>query len=296
MNKSVLSIFFALLALAAFISPSFAGGKIAVYRKSSEVTYSKQLGVNTMPAWVIMDGSRRDGLYISSKATLELGRSMGLCPGMVILDVDGHSMPDGGSLDAWLKEHRQGNLQYTYYMMSAPQQGLRRASVRLDGLKIEPSSSRTAMMLVGRESDDELQALSIKLINQSRRSEGLSVLSVDSSLSNLAKKYANYMGQNAAGYELAVSRSPHLDLQGRGPEDRARDAGISAPVFENIGRASRGFAQDSSIVSTIHQQMMAEPAGLRNHRGNIMDPDAKSVGVGIMRSSNRFYMAQEFSH
>src|SRR5262249_24359139 len=104
--------------------------------------------------------------------------------------------------------------------------------------------------------------------------------------------YANYMADHQKDFEVTVTRSPHVDLNGRNQFERAQSAAISNFLAENIGRASRGLKSDASTIATLHNQMMTENGG---HRENILESEARIVGMGIVRTRNRFYMTEEFS-
>lgn len=274
-----------------------------IFRTSNTTTFSQQLGVKAVPAYVVVGAARHPGLFIATKPTTELGRSMHLAPGMVLLTVDGYSMTTTQVADNWLKSRsNSASIKFSYTVsengkpkICYAQAGIMMSSqpATFPGGAGAAASTRSSKA----ESTDELENHCLSLINQSRRAGGASTLSKDSSLSRLAQKYADYMADHAPQYEPSVARSPHIDLQGKSPADRARDAGISSPVFENIGRASRtGFGSDKLIISTLHQQMMAEPAGEMNHRSNIMDPAHTSVGIGIARAPDRLYLTEEFGN
>ncbi|MBX9692504.1 MAG: CAP domain-containing protein, partial [Cyanobacteria bacterium] len=67
-------------------------------------------------------------------------------------------------------------------------------------------------------------------------------------------------------------------------------------VMENIGRSSRGlFEPDMRMLSNLHKSMMDEGPG-GGHYEAIMNPNNRSVGIGIARSADRFYLVEEFSN
>jgi uncharacterized protein YkwD len=148
---------------------------------------------------------------------------------------------------------------------------------------------------VGEASVDELEAYCLSLINDSRHQEGLPPLQVDGDFARLAREYANYMAQNPNQYEVSVSRSPHVDLQGRNQLQRATAAGLSRRFEgECIGRTSRGGYADKTMILTVHKQMMSEPAGSGGHRDNIMNQNATVIGIGVARLPKRLYLTEEF--
>lgn len=283
----------------ALVSPAVATEKGCVFRTSNKSTYSSNLGVVTVPAYVVVNNVRHPGLYVSTRASSELGRSMGLSPGVILLTLDGYTMSTPEMADHWLEQRPQKPLVFTYATVRGGRPVIGSSQVQFTR-KAASSSSSTSSSSGSKAADvsiAELEQYVFGLINDSRRSEGLSPLRIDSSLARLARNYADYMSQHPEGYEITVSRSPHVDLQGRSPQDRAREAGLSANVMENIGRGSRGpFSSDMGMLRNVHDQMMAEPKGQPNHRSAIMNPEAHNVGIGLARTANRFYLTEEFSN
>jgi uncharacterized protein YkwD len=144
---------------------------------------------------------------------------------------------------------------------------------------------------------DDLERYAVQLIDSSRAKEpGVGRVEQDSSLMRLARKYAEYMRDHRQQY-VAPTHSPHMDLEGHNPRDRAREAGIYTEVHENLGMESRGFQMtDQQLVAKQHQQMMSEPAVGHTHRAIIMDPAAVRIGVGIAHDANHLFLCEEFSH
>lgn len=284
------------VAFAAKNEASSSSSQSGIYRMSNQQVYSSVLGVMTCSALVISENRRMPGIFVSSKPSVELGKTMGLIPGMVLLTFDGYGMPDLPAAERWLRQRSQKPLLFTYAVKMGSAVKILSSQCNFS----KPAEEKTTFTVQSggpQVSDAELERECVDLINKSRRSEGLPAVQVDSSLARLAKNYTNYMETHAPDYEPTVARSPHVDLQGRGPGERAQAAGISRQVLENIGRASRGmFSTDKGTLNELHRQMMAEPVGQMNHRSTIMDPKATSIGVGITRSSNRFYLAEEFAY
>ncbi len=90
--------------------------------------------------------------------------------------------------------------------------------------------------------------------------------------------------------------SPHLDLEGHIPMYRARAAGITTEVHENLGMGTRGAKSDYELVDFQHRTMKSEPDGQHNHKSIILDAEAHNVGVGIARSNRYFFLVEEFGH
>ncbi len=271
--------------------------KSYIFRTSNTQADVKQLGIKTVPAYVMIDNQRHDGLYITGKAASELGDMMKLAPGQVLLTLDGYRMSSATVAENWLARRGQKPLSYTCAVLQGGKPFIISGQVQAAAYSSANSSTGSSAQGSGQHSADELERYCISLINASRKQEGLPPCQQDAAMMRLAKTYSDYMKDHADSYDLTVTRSPHTDLEGRKPGDRARAAGITAPVLENIGRASRGsFVSDQKIVADLHADMMAEPKGQVNHRSTIMDPKCRAIGVGITRTGNRFYMVEEFSY
>jgi uncharacterized protein YkwD len=242
---------------------------------------------------------------------------MGLLPGRVLLTIDGYSMTSAQVADNWLGNRTHNKqISFTYAKMAGDKPKIFSSAVAMptavassktgssSGSSSSSSSSSSSATTAGTkfdmgstsESTDELERFDLGLINDSRKSAGLNTVTRDSQLSHLAQEYADYMADHPADYEVSNSRSPHIDLQGRNPQERAREAGVSMKVLENIGRGSRGpFGSDKAMLQRLHGQMMSEPPGT-GHRGTIENPNNTCVGIGIARSPNRIYLTQEFGY
>ena len=267
-----------------------------LFLKSNTPSYSKQLGVVTVPVYVIINNARHDGIYVKTAPSLETGNKMGLREGMVVLTMGGYSIASSEAADTCIMQRSNGGtMQFTYVALANGNPTIR--SSQSEVVKTEASPKTYSSRSTSSQSAGDLETISFSLVNESRKSDGQNELQNDSSLAKLARRYAEYMAQHPEPYDVLKSRrSPHDDLQGRTAADRANEAGISYFHSENIGRAVlNSFNSGANYsVRTIHQQMMAEPPGMHNHRGNILDPQAHKLGVGVCISGDRLYMAQEF--
>jgi uncharacterized protein YkwD len=280
------------LAAAQFVIPSSAADGSGVYRMSNQTTHSTQLGVDTIPTCVVVNNVRHMGIYIAGAPMTELGRTMKLSAGMVLLTVDGYSMTSGTIADGWLG-HRASHkpLVFTYAMALDGQPGIRTGEIQPPAAAVKPS--RSSALAVSPHHDisrADLIALCISLINESRRSGGLGPVQESAALSGFGSDYAEYMAKNRDKYEMS-NPHPHMDLNGRTPWERAKLAGLNNFLNECIGRSSRGLG-DMQHIRILHKQMMTETSG--GHREIIMDPEAHFVGVGIAVGPNRLYVTEEF--
>lgn len=275
-----------------------------VFRTTNVPIYCNSLGVGTIPVYVQAGSIKYPGLYLTTAPDASgLAKHMGLKQGNVLLQLDGYSIATTDVADKWMSKRPQKPLQYTYAVIRHGKPTLYTreisslSSSQSAGQAASTGTANSAQQAsAGKEySIEELERYDLSLINASRRQEGASDVQIDSALSRLAKDYAEYMMQHPERYAQPQD-SPHRDLQGRWPMDRARDAGINREVHENLNMVSRGVVDDRALVDRMHQRMMAEPKGQHNHRSILLDAEAKSVGIGISRQGTRMYMVEEFGH
>jgi uncharacterized protein YkwD len=136
----------------------------------------------------------------------------------------------------------------------------------LNFLTIEPESNESLALyftvpspLVDSASEREM----LLLINQERGRVGLPPLSMDTALRTLARDYAQAMLQG--GY------FSHYDPNGASPFDRMDRYGI---VYLSAGE-NLALAPNTTLAM---QGLMNSPG----HRANILSPDFRKIGVGVM--------------
>ncbi|HEY9732782.1 MAG TPA: CAP domain-containing protein [Drouetiella sp.] len=296
--------FFCLCTIAEAQPKSFA------YRTSSTQTFSTTLGVNCVPAYVLINKIANQGIFIVSAPTAELGKKMNLSPGTVLLTVDNYSMISAKAVDSWLSHRsKRGPISFTYATDNNGKALVQSGSVQADSASASapPGSSSSSkssssaashgiasrdvlsMPMGGSGGGGGIAPYLLTLINGSRVAGGLSQLQSDSSLARYAQSYADYLAANASKYDVKdPNNNPHQDLNGRGALERAQQAGITNFANENIGRnvGNLGIAG----VKVLHQQMMDSPG----HRPAIMDSEAHLVGIGAAYAGNRLFLVEEF--
>jgi len=295
LNRLVLSL--ALLQYPAIL-PTMADGNSFAFRTSNTQTYSKMLGVSTVPAYVLLNKVPHQGLFIVTQPAEELGRSMKLTPGTVLLTIDNYSMTSSGVTDSWLAHRpRQKAILYTYAIDAGGKPKICAGMVQPTGAATGATGARMPTLVIGphisqpatsQDSDAEVATYQISLINQSRSKAGLSALQPDSALTSFGSQYADYMAKNYDQFDLTGKRNPHEDLMGRGPDLRAKQAGIGNFLHENIGRATGNGGM--AAIANLHIQMM----GSEGHRVAILDPKARLIGIGMAHNHNRFFLTQEY--
>lgn len=300
-----ISLIFAVVLIAAQSVASNAQTKSFAYRTSNAQAFSNALGVNCVPAYVMLNKVANQGIFITSAPTGDIGKKMNLSPGMVLLTIDNYSMISAKAVDSWLSHRaKRGPITFTYatdnngspqVQSGSVQAEVATASTASSGSAGSTSSASANRPIANRNvlsipsAGGSVSSLMLSLLNSSRAGGGLGPLQADPVLSRFAQSYADYLAANASKYDVRDSNNnPHQDLMGRGAIERAQQAGISNFLNENIGRnvGNSGMAG----IKILHQQMMDSPG----HRPAIMDAEAHLVGIGSTYAGNRLFLVEEF--
>ncbi len=298
-----------------------------VYSLSQKQENSEVLKIWGVPACAAVNGANPKGTYVTGLTGYGLGDDLKLQVGDVLLSINGRvitsardadrildNMP-GGEVKAVVARQENGRVFLLQpHTMFAPRTN-RSASAnsssssgsgsgsesqdvdvtsnsRSDGNGMYSSSYRAARDIkkstVSNESMAGLESYMFELINNDRQKFGQQKLRQSSSLSQVARKFAQDMATR--------NFFDHTDPSGNTPHMRARMAGLNCLVFENIS-VNYGPLSWKDMIKGAQAEMMAEPAGdPHNHRGNILNPDAAVVGVGMaIVMPNKIYCVQEFS-
>lgn len=296
-----------------------------VYSLSQKQENSEVLKIWGVPACAAVNGANPKGTYVTGLIGYGLGDDLKLQVGDVLLSINGRvitsardadrildNMP-GGEVKAVVARQENGRVFLLQpHTMFAPRTN-RSASAnsgsasgsgsdsqdvdvttnsRSDGNGMYSSSYKAARDIkkstVSNESMAGLESYMFELINSDRQKFGQQKLRMSSSLSQVARKFAQDMATR--------NFFDHTDPSGNTPHMRARMAGLNCLVFENIS-VNYGPLSWKDMIKGAQAEMMAEPAGdPHNHRGNILNPDAAVVGVGMaVVMPNKIYCVQEFS-
>jgi len=262
-----------------------------VYGLSQKQEFSSALGAWGVPAAVLVGGKRVRGFYVTGLTGQGLSNDLGLASGDVVLSLGGHGLDSGPLADHVLSQTKAGNLKASVARIRGKSVTLKSPLISFSGFSFAPKETKKVVMSGEqlsqfRDADDAkdpvretpnidaLESHMFNLVNQDRAANGgLPPLRRSGSLGRVARAFADDMAKR--GY------FDHQDPEGRMPKDRARDAGISAPVSENIAWQKNFFAFEK-IVDQCQANMMNEPPNdPNNHRGNILNPRHSCVGIGV---------------
>ena len=158
-------------------------------------------------------------------------------------------------------------------VVSAPAAG---TAVSMRSVSIPPAAPATT-----------LAGYALNQVNAARAAYGFGPLVLDASISAVAASHA--MDQAVNGY------FSHYGLDGSTRETRLRRGGVSFGWSgENqcylVGRSQQG------TLDWCHAQFMAEPyPGQWNHIGNILNPNARRMGVGIAQVGSKIVIVWDFT-
>jgi uncharacterized protein YkwD len=116
----------------------------------------------------------------------------------------------------------------------------------------------------------------LNFANSERARAGLVPLNIDDGLVRAARLHAEQM---AAKKQLSHQFSGEPSLTDR----------ISASSSLHLSRAGENVAI-ATTAADAHQALMSSPP----HRDNLLSPNFNAIGIGVFRSGNRLYVAQDF--
>lgn len=124
--------------------------------------------------------------------------------------------------------------------------------------------------------DTAAEAELLRLANVDRARRGLAPLKMDQGMVHAARLHA---AQLASKRQLSHQFSGEPALADR----------ISASSTLHLNRAGENVAM-STTAEDAHQALMLSPP----HRDNLLSPNFNVAGIGVFRSGNRIYVAQDF--
>jgi uncharacterized protein YkwD len=125
--------------------------------------------------------------------------------------------------------------------------------------------------------DTDAEAQLFGLINQTRSEHGLLPLTVDSRLTQAARKHTELMVEHS---QLSHQFQDEPPLQIRFSDENlpSDHEGENLDLNQDIGSA--------------HQALMDSPP----HRRSILDPSFNVVGIGVLHSGKNIYVTEDFAH
>ena len=125
-----------------------------------------------------------------------------------------------------------------------------------------------------------LERDTVDAVNRERERQGLTPLSVSSTLTRIARDHS--------AYQAKVGRSEHEGEGGSLPADRVRAGGIAWSVLAENVAMNLGYSDP--VATAVGGWMMSAP-----HRKNILNPVFEQTGVGIVTAKNgTIYFTQLF--
>lgn len=268
-----------------------------IFTYNLPVQRSNRLGASGIPGYIVSAGGNSRGFFIHSVDNYGFARMVGLVPGDVLLHVNGRVVTSARDADRILTNTptgtvkavfcRQGEKALDCYTQATLYNNV---PVPIDPSAVEQALPGAVGPAAAKMPVEALEKYMIDLINDDRVKNGQSRIAASASLSKVARAYAEDMCKRG--------HRSHFDPEGRSPLDRANAAGITGcTISENFAWRSRGD-KPTYQVKTCQDAMMAEPADdPHNHRGNILNPNNQSVGVGVAYMSDGGLMTvQEFSN
>jgi uncharacterized protein YkwD len=148
-------------------------------------------------------------------------------------------------------------------------------------------TTRTAPVVPPAAPATSLAGYALNQVNAARAAYGFAPVVLDASISAVAAAHA--MDQASNGY------FSHTSADGRSREDRLRAGGVSFGWSGENQCYHVGMSQQSTL-DWCHAQFMSEPyPGHWNHIANILNPNARRMGIGIATVGGRTVIVWDFT-
>jgi uncharacterized protein YkwD len=142
---------------------------------------------------------------------------------------------------------------------------------------LKPASA-TAADIPFRDYDSAAEQLLLDLANQSRAQAGVPPLALDGGLSQAARIHAEAM--------FAARQLSH-----QFPSEPSLPQRLASATRLQLDQEGENVALDFDAASGHQHLMLSAP-----HRANLLNPTYNVVGIGVIRSGDRLYIAQDFGH
>ncbi|HYI66517.1 MAG TPA: Ig-like domain-containing protein, partial [Candidatus Limnocylindrales bacterium] len=149
------------------------------------------------------------------------------------------------------------------------------------------TSVRSAPVVPAAAPATSLAGYALNQVNAARAAYGFGPVVLDASISAVASAHAMDQAQN--GY------FSHYGLNGSSRESRLRAGGVSFGWSGENQCYHEGMSQQATL-NWCHAQFMAEPyPGEWNHIANILNPNARRMGIGIATVGSRTVICWDFA-
>ena len=149
------------------------------------------------------------------------------------------------------------------------------------------TTTRTAPVVPPAAPATSLAGYALNQVNAARAAYGFAPVVLDSAISAVASAHA--MDQAVNNY------FSHVSLDGRTREDRLRAGGVSFGWSGENQCYHIGMSQQATL-DWCHAAFMAEPyPGQWNHIANILNPNARRMGVGIATVGSKTVITWDFA-
>jgi uncharacterized protein YkwD len=272
-----------------------AGPPKQIYTRSDRTMHSQLLGVEGKAAYIVSALGTNSGILITDVTAGGLAAKYGVSEGDVVLTINQRVVTTARDADRILGEIPSGTIKVAFAHPSDNGLQLYNANFAYTNVGCVSSGSSSVASKGDSGGGASLAELMKQIpgaeshmvgaVNKDRASMKEPAIDANGALTALARAHAQDMAaRNFFG---------HVNPDGLSPEDRARRAGLKG-VYENVSMA-QGVSDLIAAGEDAERQMMAEPPNQQNHRSNILNPNHRTVGVGIAVSKKgTFYMAQEF--
>ncbi len=273
-----------------------------IYRASNQVQRMDAIAAVGVAAYGNIKGLNVKGTYLTDVHETGIARNLGMVSGDLLLMINNKVTESPEQTLGLIAEYsgvkttlkfarKEGDVLVihespSYWVLRAAES----TAVSSPGSDDVASFGAVTHAPVHKVTPDELEDFMMQLVNNARSMNGgLTQLKKSKTLSDMARAYAEDMAKR--------NFFSHKNPEGLGMIERAKAAGITQHISENLG-TTRSIVELREQVKQCQQIMMNEPPNVPgNHRSNILDPENKSVGIGVgFPAKGGVITVQEFSH
>lgn len=137
--------------------------------------------------------------------------------------------------------------------------------------------STTISVAVAQQFDDRAEQQLVQMLNLERARSGLSSLKVDDRLTQAARAHSALMARaNTLSHQF--------------PDEPPLSKRLAATNIR-LNQDAENVAYDYSVQAA-HEGLIRSPP----HRANILSPQYNTVGIGVLRRGDLFWVTQDFAH